>query len=214
MPDLVVPSLTNLCDFADARARGKTGHVGQDRRRAAAPTDGRFPSFYYEKFLTSCIEFVGAGRRGSAFERLIESAETSRAANYQAAATGAVKIFGNLQPIAARRGKKVDVVDSEGALLVRAKFHLVLTLPDATELWCFAHFREGRLGGTSTELISTVLGIAAMRQPLLFVPSPAIALVRSGEVEEIDARSAASPENIDRIAREVDLYRDAWANAA
>lgn len=109
------PSLNHLREFTRARGRGRNTHVAQDRKQVTAPSDNRFASFVYEKFITGVIGYVDDGNRGVALMRAVAEAPDRMRPSYEAAAKGATTLLADLRPTAAtRRQRNVVVLDGDG----------------------------------------------------------------------------------------------------
>lgn len=206
----VVPSLTNLSHFAEAIVRGLKSPVANHRRQAEAPKEGRFPSFYYESFLSGVIDFVSSGMRGSALREAVQKATDSKKASYSACAEGIGKALEQLRPSRAARGRRVQVQVGD-ELLVKVRFHLDLTVQSGDRVLCFLHFSGERLTVTELALVETAVALAARQ-----IDHPgriAVIYVRSGEVRYVDGEAALSDLRVARLRAISVAYQEEWANS-
>jgi hypothetical protein len=203
----VVPSLSNLSHFADARARGLTSPVAGHRRQAEAPKEGRFPSFYYESLLSGVIAFVAAGLKGPALRDTIERATDSKKASYRACAEGLAKALDQVKPSLAARGKRVQV-EIGGQPVVRVRIHLVLVEQAGRRVLCYLHFSGDRL--TATELAMVETSIALASRQISHHGPVAIISARSGELRYVNVDSATAANRVTALQAESDAYRTEW----
>jgi hypothetical protein len=208
--DTHVPSLTHLRDFARARAAGRRTHVAQDKAQVNAPANDRFFGFAYERFLSSTIAYVGAGRRSDALERAHETASPRMAASYRAAAKGMGTILDDLDAVAARRRQhNVVVTDPEsGDALVSLRLHLLLESTRGQTVAAHLYFSDRALAPAELQVMETAVALA-VRQAMPSC-SPAIALVRNGALIAV-LDDALSAERIEALRAVSDEYQDAWA---
>jgi hypothetical protein len=207
--DTHIPSLTHLRDFARARAAGRRTHVAQDKAQVNAPANDRFFGFAYERFLSSTIAYVGAGRRSDALERAHETASPRMAASYRAAAKGMDTILEELDAVSARRRQRnVVVVDPEsGDALVSLRLHLLLESSRGRAVAAHLYFSDRALAPAELRVMETAVALAVRQATSAF--SPAIAVVRNGSLAAVGAE-ALSTERVEALRAVSDEYHDAW----
>jgi len=209
---LVVPSLSNLAHFANARSRGLKTHVATDKRQSMAPKTDRFPSFFYEKFLSAVIEFVTNGLRGGALERVVEEVTESKRNSYIACGKGIKALLVQVHPTLAKRGKRrIEVVGPDGTPLVSVRVHLELTTTEAPATWCYLHFSEARMTEIELQLAETALALSARQ--LNHIGRLAVVAVRKGEIRYIQPAQALTEDRITSLANEAKSYKAEWAEA-
>lgn len=204
-----VPSLTHLRDFARARAAGRRTHVAQDKAQVNAPKNDRFFGFAYERFLSSTIAYVGAGRRSDALERAHETASPRMAASYRAAAKGMGTILEELDAVAARRRQRnVVVTDPDsGDALVSLRLHLLLESPRGRAVAAHLYFSDRALAPAELRVVETAIALAVRQAAPSF--SPAVALVRTGALAMVNAE-AMNAERVEALRAVSSEYQDAW----
>lgn len=207
--DRHVPSLSHLRAFARAKATGRRTHVAEDKAQVSAPADSRVFAFVYQRFLTSAIDFVNAGRRGSALARAHETAPARMADSYRAAAPGMTKILNDLDVATARRPQRnVVVIDPEtGDSLVSLRLHLLLETARGSAIAAHLHFPEQTLTPTEQLITETAVGLAAQQVDLAL--EAAFAVVRKGSVLII-ADNAFAPNRIDMLREASEDYQYEW----
>ena len=208
-PELHVPSLTHLRDFARARVAGRPHHVAQDFAQVNAASGDRFFAFAYERLLTSTIQFVDHGRRGDALDRAHETASPRMAASYRSVARGLTQILHDHDIVAARRQQRnVVVADPDtGDSLVSLRLHLILTPQRGPAIATNVYFSEQALAPVEQSVMETAVALATEQaDPTLH---PAIALARAGTmvVVEDQALSAGRLDMLRAVSRD---YVDEW----
>lgn len=205
------PSLTHLRGFTRARVNGRATHVAQDRRQVTAPKEGRFASFVYERFLTGMIKYVNDGNNGGALTRTVAEAPDRIRPSYEAAAKGITTLLAGLRPtLATRRQRNVVVVDKDGYELVSLRIHLMLETA-GRRLGAFMYFSEKALTKPEVAVMHTAIALA-VRQ-IDATATPAIIMVRSGTVTEIEPDISLTPAHLAFLRSESLAYREAWRNA-
>lgn len=205
------PSLNHLREFTRARVNGRPTHVAQDRKQVTAPSENRFPSFVYEKFLTSVITYVGNGNRGGALDRAVAAAPDRMRPSYEAAAKGATMLLGNLRPTAVtRRQRNVVVLDTDGYEMVSLRVHLMLEAA-GRRFGAFMYFSEKALTAPELAIMQTAVALAVRQiDPAAY---PAVVMVRAGVMQVIDHVVSLTAERIAFLRSESLAYRDAWRNS-
>lgn len=208
-PQPHIPSLTHLRDFARSRAAGRQTHVALDKAQVTAPREDRFPSFAYERFLTSTIAYVTAGRRSDALERAYETGPQRMAASYQAAARGLGPLLDDLDVVAARRRQHNVVVLDPGTEngLVSLRLHLLLDLADSSTVAAHLYFPAQALTPVELQIMESAVTLAAEQIDPALVP--AIIRVRSGSIVWI-GDDAATADRIDALRAVSTAYQDEW----
>lgn len=208
-PQLHVPSLTHLRDFARARAAGRRTHVALDKAQVTAPRGDRFPSFAYERFLTSTIAYITAGRRGDALARAHETGPQRMAASYQAAARGLGPLLDDLDVVAARRRQHNVVVVGPGTEdgIVSLRLHLLLDLAGGPTVAAHLYFPEQALTAVELRVMETAVALAAEQVDPALVP--AIIRVRSGSIIWV-GDDAAADDRIGALCAVSTAYQDEW----
>ena len=205
------PSLSHLREFTRARVSGRQTHVAQDRKQVTAPSENRFASFVYEKFLTGVISYVKDGNRGAALLRAVAEAPERMQPSYEAAAKGASTLLADLRPtVATRRQRNVVVLDGDGYEVVSLRVHLMLEAA-GRRFGAFTYFSEKALTEPELAIMQTAIALAVLQiDP---VADPSIFMVRSGTILAIDRTVALTTDRISFLRSESLAYRDAWRNA-
>ncbi|SDH44130.1 hypothetical protein [Agrococcus jejuensis] len=205
-----IPSLTHLREHANARARGRRGHVQRDRAQVLAPKEGRIFSFVYEKFISATIAYVEAGCRGGAFARAIDEASDRMRPSYTACAKGMTQIFAIMRPVAARRRQRNVVISSGGVELVSLRLHLVITDEHHRDYAAYVHFPGAPLSDVEFNLVETSVALAcAAHEPKA---APLLLLPRTGAIHTIDVAEATRPERVATLKDASLAYRAEWLN--
>lgn len=208
--DQIVPTLSNLSQFARARQAGKRTHVAADKRARLAPAEGRFPSFYYERFLTAGIDFINSNGRSPSLERVVDEVSESKKNSYAAAAAGLRLVVPQLGAVSAKRGKKrIVVLDQAEEAIVSSRVHLEITLLGGKSMWCYLHFGESALMPIERQLTETAVALAA--QQSAHVGPVALVELRRGVVSHIDLAAALSAGRIALLRQESEAYLTEWA---
>lgn len=206
-----IPSLNHLREFTRARVNGRPTHVAQDRKQVTAPSENRFPSFVYEKFLTGVITYVKDGNRGAALSRVVAAAPDRMRPSYEAAAKGATMLLADLRPTAAtRRQRNVVVLDSDGYEMVSLRVHLMIEAA-GRRFGAFMYFSEKALTEPELAIMQTAIALAVRQIDSTAVPT--ILMVRAGVMRVIDPVIALTAERTGFLRSESLAYRDAWRNA-
>lgn len=208
-PELHVPSLTHLRDFARARVAGRPHHVAQDKAQVNAAAGDRFFAFAYERLLTSTIQFVDHGRRGDALDRAHESASPRMAASYRSVAQGLTQILHDQDVVTARRQQRnVVVMDPDtGDSLVSLRLHLILTPQHGPAIGTHVYFPEQALAPVERSVMETAVALATEQaDPTL---SPGIALARAGTMVLV-GNEALSTDRLEMLRAVSRDYVDQW----
>lgn len=208
-----IPSFNHLRGFVRAKVTGRKTRVAYDRQQVESPTDGRVFAFVYEKFITALLAHIVSGSRGSTLDDAVQNASTRMHASYQQAAQG-MKAILRMYPARSgvRHQRSTVVKDIDGYELVSIRMHVELQLVDGRHLVTYLHFPTDALLDAEIDLMETAAALAA-RQINPYA-TPAVALVKAGELVIIDPVQALHPDRIAFLRNASVAYRAEWEVAA
>ncbi|MFT2707659.1 hypothetical protein [Clavibacter zhangzhiyongii] len=203
------PSLTHLRDFTRARSTSRQTHVARDYAQVAESAESQFFAFYYEKFITSAIEYIANGSMGGALDRCVEDAPVTKKASYAAAARGLTSILGTVPIMSAKRQQNTMTArDDNNQGLVSLRTHLILELEDGSRVAAHMHFSGSKLVPAEQAILETAVALAVSQNGQGLIP--ALMLVRPGLLQLIDTNEALTQDRLIFLEEESAAYRDEW----
>jgi hypothetical protein len=205
-----IPSLSNIVALASATERARPGVVADARRQRNAPRDERFPSHFYLPCMSALRDYVKNGCSGRYFEDAALGADSRRAPSFEEIGRGLKAIADQLHPTRSKLGQPIAYLDDANETVVRVKPHLIFTLEDGTEYWCYTHFRRAKLPPRARAIIEHSLARVADMEPRFIPPRAAIIDARRATLDLVDRASANDLQAQARLLHEVHSFQALW----